>query len=285
MTKNRIHQNENEQEQVWVFLRGLARESGHWGEFIPEFQKAFPRDRLMCIDLPGTGNQRSQNSPRSLDEILLKVRSQFQANFPNSARSKRINLVAISLGAMVGMSWLNQFPEEIRLAVFINPSVGGLSPFYHRLRLGSLLPLVKVVLSRKGEGREAQILDLVSNHRNQKEKWKREWTWLAQERPIPFRNILNQMMAAARFRFPKQSLSQPVLLLVGMRDRLVHPKCSERLHRRFGWDIMRHPWAGHDLPLDDGAWVVKEICDWYRLKSVEQVDDSPSNENFTRDKG
>jgi hypothetical protein len=29
--------------QNWLLLRGLARESGHWGDFVTQLQVAFPK--------------------------------------------------------------------------------------------------------------------------------------------------------------------------------------------------------------------------------------------------
>jgi len=41
---------------------------------------------------------------------------------------------------------------------------------------------------------------------------------------------------------------------------LVSVRCSERLAAQWGVLLQLHPTAGHDLPLDDGSWVVQQIC-------------------------
>ena len=39
----------------WVFMRGLTRESAHWGDFPARFESALPGARVYLIDLPGNG--------------------------------------------------------------------------------------------------------------------------------------------------------------------------------------------------------------------------------------
>jgi pimeloyl-ACP methyl ester carboxylesterase len=52
------------------------------------------------------------------------------------------------------------------------------------------------------------------------------------------------------------------LLLAGQQDRLVDVKCSLTLAHHWSCAIRLHPAAGHDLPLDDGAWVSQQVKDW-----------------------
>ena len=53
--------------QNWILLRGLARESAHWGDFIPLLQSTFPDAQLTLLDLPGTGRFH-QGSQSRLDQ-------------------------------------------------------------------------------------------------------------------------------------------------------------------------------------------------------------------------
>jgi pimeloyl-ACP methyl ester carboxylesterase len=68
-------------------------------------------------------------------------------------------------------------------------------------------------------------------------------------------------LAAARFSAPEKP-EVPLLILAGARDRMVWPGCSRRLARAWNADFALHPAAGHDLPLDDGDWVAKEVRHW-----------------------
>ena len=40
---------------TWILLRGLARESGHWGAFTAQFARAMPGCEVLALDLPGNG--------------------------------------------------------------------------------------------------------------------------------------------------------------------------------------------------------------------------------------
>jgi len=50
--------------------------------------------------------------------------------------------------------------------------------------------------------------------------------------------------------------------LNGARDRLVDARCSERLAQAWQVELHTHPDAGHDLPLDDGEWVARQVAQW-----------------------
>jgi len=52
------------------------------------------------------------------------------------------------------------------------------------------------------------------------------------------------------------------IVLAGAGDRLVDPRCSLAIARRWHCPLALHPEAGHDLPLDDGAWVAREVRGW-----------------------
>ena len=75
-------------------------------------------------------------------------------------------------------------------------------------------------------------------------------------------NAVRQLWAAARFSTPREAPRLPLLVLVSAADGLVDPRCSQRLALAWGAELRTHPTAGHDLPLDDGAWVVREVGAW-----------------------
>jgi len=56
----------------------------------------------------------------------------------------------------------------------------------------------------------------------------------------------------------------PLLILAGALDRLVDQRCSLTLARAWQTDIAMHPEGGHDLPLDQGQWVVQRVGEWVR---------------------
>ena len=42
-------------------------------------------------------------------------------------------------------------------------------------------------------------------------------------------------------------------------DRLVDPRCTTAIARAWGVPHELHPWAGHDVPLDDPGWVIEQV--------------------------
>ena len=73
---------------------------------------------------------------------------------------------------------------------------------------------------------------------------------------------MNQLLAAARYRAPWQRPLGNLLLLGGAGDQLVDSRCSLQLAAQWAAPVMLHPAAGHDLPLDDEAWVLAQIRGW-----------------------
>src|SRR4051812_33518924 len=94
---------------AWILLRGLAREKEHWGPFVEQIQAAFPGDEVLAIDLPGVGEFATESSPQTISEIFAFVRAQCVARAKSQAQFK---LLAMSLGGMVAMEWLEQRPED-----------------------------------------------------------------------------------------------------------------------------------------------------------------------------
>jgi pimeloyl-ACP methyl ester carboxylesterase len=119
---------------------------------------------------------------------------------------------------------------------------------------------MSVPLKRTARDKEAAILRLTS-HRAPPDVLD-DWERLAGQHPVSTRNALRQLLAAARFKAPTSQPGVPMLVLCGGQDALVSPECSLAIARRWDLPVHLHPDAGHDLPLDDGAWVAARIKDW-----------------------
>ena len=55
-------------------------------------------------------------------------------------------------------------------------------------------------------------------------------------------------------------------LLASEHDHLVSVECTLTLARNWQCAVRIHPSAGHDLPLDDGLWVVAQVQQWVEPK-------------------
>ena len=243
----------------WLLLRGLARESAHWGDFIPLLQATFPDANVTMLDLPGTGRFHKEVSPRTIEAITGAVR---RRAFDNGCLQQPVTILAISLGAMVAWEWMRRYPDDICGASLINTSFADLSPFYHRLRWQSYGKFAALVMKRNVGNRESAILQLVSNRRDQDEQIRQAWKKIQNQRPISLKNSFRQIIAAASYRPGDTKHMQPILLINGKGDRLVAPICSESIHKKWNLELRSHFWGGHDLTLDDGAWVALQLKEW-----------------------
>lgn len=243
---------------AWILLRGLTRESRHWGGFPENLQQQCSDAVVYTIDLPGNGSLNTQESPLRVAEMAENCRAQLLER----GIAPPYFLLAMSLGAMVAVAWANRHPEELGGCVLINTSLRPFSPFHHRLQPRNYLPLLNLLLrGRDVSYRENSILRLTSCHPERPEK-QAEWAAYARQNPVSSRNALRQLLAAARYAAPLVKPTPPVLILSSAQDRLVNPRCSRLLATRWDAAFAEHPTAGHDLPLDDAAWVAGQVSRW-----------------------
>lgn len=245
----------------WILLRGLAREKGHWGPFLEQFAAAFPGDEVLAIDLPGAGDFYEMKSPATVTEIFQFVRAQA---VERSRAQGAFRLVALSLGGMIAMEWMRRKPEDLASCVLINSSAKGVSPSYYRLRWQMWPSVLRLATVQSAKDRERGIIEMLMNNAEARETALPLWTRIAIERPVSVKNFVNQLRAAMTFEALVIKPNVPTLLLSALGDRFVDPSCSTALHEKIGWPIRRHPWSGHDLPWDDGKWVIDHIQQWIK---------------------
>ncbi len=239
-----------------MLLRGLTRDSRHWGAFPGQLRTALPGDVVVTIDLPGNGILNHLDSPVEVAAMTAHCRAELQRR----GVAAPVRLLAMSLGAMAAIDWATRYPEDIECAALINTSLRGLSPFYRRLRVANYAVLLKLVLLRAGPQQwERTILRLTTRHPPMPNQLLADWTRWRIEHPVSSRNALRQLIAAARFPAPPQAPRCPVLLMASTQDGLVDPSCSQTLAAQWHCAIAWHPSAGHDIPLDDSAWVASEV--------------------------
>ena len=245
-----------------VLLRGLIREKAHWGSFVGDMEKAFPGDRVLTPEIPGVGAFHKETSPSNFDGMIDAMRGPLAGCFAGGAENL---LMAMSLGGMIARRWVERYPDDFRRVVLVNTSFKGLNPLHHRLRPASMLRFVRIFFTPGVEARERAIVRMVSNNTAGHERAVRDWVEIQSKRPVSRKSFLNQIKAALTFR---PTLSRPegvdLLVLAGGGDRLCDPRSSRKIHETWGGKLVIHPTAGHDLPLDDSAWVIRQIADWLR---------------------
>jgi pimeloyl-ACP methyl ester carboxylesterase len=251
--------------QRWLLLRGLLREVGHWGQFLQRWQAHFPGDEVQALDLPGCGAFHGTVAPGRVSDLLAFVRSRSGPESPG-VDSGPLWLVGLSLGGMVVTEWRQRHPQEVAGAVIISSSARGLCPPWHRLRPRGAWHLLRAALARSLPDRERQVFLATSALSQDQEAVVSRWVEVARARPVSAGNAARLLLAANRFRIssdrPAIVASPPALVLAAEGDALVHPACSRALALALDAELQLHPRAGHDLPLDDPAWVLAAVAGW-----------------------
>ena len=243
----------------WIFLRGLTREAAHWGTFPGVLQAAVPDAQTVLLDLPGNGQFHQSRSPLTVSDMVQAC----QAELMHRGIAPPYRLLALSLGAMVAIEWARSATDAVAGCVLINTSVRPFSPFFHRLRPRNYRKLLGMALTPQDpRSLEERVWALTSNQHAPHAGTVDDWTAVRRARPVARGNALRQLLAAARFRAPLAAPCPNTLLLASEADGLVDARCSQALARAWACPVALHPWAGHDLPLDDPDWVAAQIGQW-----------------------
>lgn len=243
----------------WLLLRGLTRESRHWGDFPRRLGETLPGTPVICLDLPGNGRLNAQHSPDRVEYMADFC----HAELARQGMASPCHVLAMSLGAMVAVAWAQRHPQDLAAAVLINTSLRPFSPLFRRLRPANYLRLLRLfALPVTARAIETAILQMTTHLGSDPAAVIAQWLQWRRENPVSRQNALRQLIAAARYRAPLAPPLKRLLLLASERDALVHVTCSRRLARQWDAPLATHPAAGHDLPLDDATWVLEQIGRW-----------------------
>lgn len=242
----------------WVFLRGIVRQHRHWEDFHDRFQAAFPEATLLLPDFPGNGDLHEHESCSSIAEMVEAVRDDLQGRGLHGP----VRLLAVSMGAMVGIEWMRLHPEDVERAVLINTSMPGLSRLSERLRREAWPSILRSLLFMPQLERERLFVELTANLYPDKDALAARWAAYAEAQPTSRMNALRQLFAATTWRPPVTRPHEHALLLQSLGDHVVDPVCSTRIADRWRWPLASHPAAGHDLTLDDPDWVIAQVRHW-----------------------
>jgi pimeloyl-ACP methyl ester carboxylesterase len=245
---------------TWVLLRGLMREQRHWGRFPNQLAESVVGAEVVTPDLPGNGQRHALRSPTTVADMVAFCRQDLLARGVRPPYS----LLALSLGGMVAVEWASRHPGELTRCVLINTSMRPHSRFHERLRWQNYGAIARQLLDGGVDQQERLILRLTSRHGEAAERAGLLNRWLGYQRefPVTRANALRQLWSAARFRAPAARPAVPLLVLSSAGDQLVEPRGSRRLAEAWQAEHREHPDAGHDLPLDDGAWVAGQVGKW-----------------------
>lgn len=236
-----------------LLLRGLTRESGHWGSFGGVLGQSLPDWSILQLDLPGTGALFQEAPGYRVQDFSNSILAQLAAH-PKVPTV----ILGMSLGGMVTLDLLARAPQDFIGAVFINTSEASMSSWHERISPKALLGLAAALASPSIRAREALVHRLTSINGQHSHQESAPWVSIARTRPVAKRVLAAQILAAALYRAPEH-ITQPLLWLASAQDRFVDQACTRRLWERFGGDFGVYPFAGHDLTLDAPQWTARKI--------------------------
>jgi pimeloyl-ACP methyl ester carboxylesterase len=244
-----------------VLLRGLTRGCNHWADFPQQLNAAFPEIKLALIDLAGNGLRTDEDSPLTIKDALQDIRDQIKQqkiDFP-------VDVLALSLGGMITLQWLNDFPEEINKAIVINSSHAGLSKTTERMQPMTIAKLIIGVLL-PATAREKIIYSVTSNNPVNKNVIS-QWILQAKERPVTRLNFIRQILIARSFKTKLNINKEQLLILTSNSDRLVNSVSSEALAKATLADLRVVEGAGHEITLDNPDWVIDNTNSFLHYRS------------------
>ncbi|WP_051326865.1 alpha/beta fold hydrolase [Aliagarivorans taiwanensis] len=240
-----------------VLIRGIFRNQAHWLDWPERLAARFPSSQVICVDLPGNGRLNHLASPLNSYSACQSFRIQVRLQQPEP---RPLHLVAISMGAMLALDWQRRYPHEIASLTLMNTSVANLSSPHQRLNWTIWWRLLPLLWSGT-EASERRILALTSNAQSARERALAGFIDAKRRYPLTGMNMLRQVVLASKLR-ALHTPHCPCLLVSSEQDRLVSARCSEVLAKFLGASVCRHPWAGHDLPLDAPTWLEQRLEIW-----------------------
>lgn len=262
---------------TWVLLRGLGRESGHWGT-LPAQLAAQVAPAVVALDLPGTGTRHRETCPAQVAAIADACR----AELLRRGTAPPYVLLGLSLGGMVALDWSDRCADEVAGCVAINTSARDLGAWHERLRPAAAIALLATRLLAGARRAEATVLRRTSADPARHAGALDTWVALRRRHPVAAGNLLRQLLAAARWRVPAAAPPVPLLLLGSAADRLVAPACTRRLAQRWQVPHAEHPHAGHDLPLDAPQWLIAQLLAFTALSPAHHAPVTPAGDDGRR---
>lgn len=222
-----------------VMLHGWGLHSGLWGSFADHLAKYF---RLSLVDLPGHGYSRPVNKPFTLDSAVDAVATALEKVVKRPAI-----VLGWSLGALVATAYAAKFQDRVSHLIWVagTPSFVarsdwpvGMAPatlegFAEGLIMDYRATLRRFV-SLNGGGGDRQLL--------------RELQERLYERGAPEVQTLEQGLAILRdvdTRSVLTAVKQPLMLIQGNHDRLVHPDSVDAICALHTATVLFLERAGH----------------------------------------
>lgn len=242
-------------------LRGLIRENAHSQFFFDSLKKQFPEINFYGLEVRGNGKYFQEPSPTSIPTMVEQIRNDYlEANKNKDADNY---LIAISLGGMVGIAWMDKYADDFKKAVILNSSLKGHCPIYYRMLPKNLPKYAKFIFANDPKKKEEIIYSMIISDQERHRYLIDHWVDIRKKRPVSLSNTIRQMFAAATYNPPKTAPNVPITIGVSYGDDFVSPKCSENIAKNWKLPLVTHPSGGHDITNDKPEWIMQLIQDHF----------------------
>lgn len=216
---------------------------------------------LHSYELAGNGRLFEETSHTSIKEMVESLRLQYKKK---KREGSNAYMIAISLGGMIGINWLDMYPEDYEKGFIFNSSLPKFCGIFERLLPKSIPTLLSGAISSDPIYKEQQIHKIIINHLDRnKDLWKK-WSEVSKQMPVSFPNTIRQLWAALWSPNPDK-VSTPLFIGVSEKDRMVSSECSKRMAKAWNVPLFIHPTAGHDILNDDPEWMAEKIAEHIKL--------------------
>jgi pimeloyl-ACP methyl ester carboxylesterase len=242
-------------------IRGLTRESGHWGNFVNLLESQMPEAKIHLMDLPGAGIYHKTNAPSSFKKMVDFMRK----DMIDRINPEEHNIIfATSLAGMLATEWTINYKNDFDGLIMVNSSFKGICSTNERANKSIRGDMLRILLTNSIKKRERLIIKVNSNKPGMVDKLLDTWILIQKKRKMSRINILRQTLAGMRYELKGGKPEIPILVIGSKGDRMVSPSCIEKIHNHFGGDLIWHPTSGHGLPLDEPEWLSKTVSNWSR---------------------
>ena len=274
----------NQERVTFFLLRGIGRESGHWGNTFTNYVKnQIPSAQFVLMDLPGAGRYYNKPALSTIEKMADFLRTE-HLTLMDSLEGKKV-IVATSLAGNVALEWVMQYPGDFQGAILLSTSLKRICKGKERVQPEAKKQFVNIFLTDDIKEREKEFLSINSNLNVGNDSLLNAWENIQKLRPVAKGALLKQTVAGMVYKPRRAEPTIPVLLIGSKTDKIVAETCFRKVAKALNGDLYLHEHAGHGIPVDVPQWLADTTSYW-TLNNVLSYypPDSISTDVTTRDK-
>lgn len=259
-------------------IRGIGRESGHWGKnFLQRVHANYPNSRIHFLDLPGAGQYHDRPALLSIPKMAAFL----DRTYGTEIQSQTGNhiLLATSLAGNVALEWAHQYPGRFNGLILVGTSLKRICKKKDRVQPEAKKEFLDIFLTQDVVRREARFLAINSNFHTGDDSLLHAWVGIQRKRPVSRTSLAKQTLAGALYTPPTSPPRLPILVVGSEKDKIVTPECICAVQKHLNASLQMHENAGHGVPIDAPIWLADQISSWMDQEIYETAFSSPELES------